>query len=145
MAPCLLTLGASATTYRQKFKGPPRAYTEAGEFIVGKDTHRVAISNHRLLAVSDTEVGFRWKDSAHGSRQRITTLSPEEFLRRFMQHVLPKGFPRIRYFGWMAIRKIHGTESASEAVTLGSLCLPVIRVRTTQASDYMALLAEVTA
>ncbi len=68
-------------------------------------THRVAISNHRLLSVSDTAVAFRWKDYAHGSRQRTMTLSPEEFLRRFLQHVLPKGFPRIRYFGWLANRR----------------------------------------
>ncbi len=67
-------------------------------------THRVAISNHRLLSVSDSEVAFRWKDYAHGSKQRTMTLSPEEFLRRFVQHVLPRGFPRIRYFGWLANR-----------------------------------------
>src|SRR5260370_39137461 len=47
---------------------------------------------------------FRWKDYAHGSKQRIMKLSCEEFLRRFLQHVLPRGFPRIRYFGWMANR-----------------------------------------
>jgi len=67
-------------------------------------THRVAISNHRLLSVSDAEVAFRWKDYAHGSKPRTMTLSPEEFLRRFLQHVLPRGFPRIRYFGWLANR-----------------------------------------
>jgi hypothetical protein len=64
----------------------------------------VAISNHRLLSVSDSEVSFRWRDYAHRSRPRIMTLSPEEFLRRFLQHVLPRGFPRIRYFGWLANR-----------------------------------------
>lgn len=68
-------------------------------------THRVAISNHRLLAVSDSHVTFRWKDYAHHSRQRTMTLTGGEFLRRFLQHVLPKGFPRIRYFGWLANRR----------------------------------------
>jgi len=68
-------------------------------------THRVAISNHRLLDVSDSRVTFRWKDYAQGSRQRTMTLTGEEFLRRFVQHVLPKGFPRIRYFGWLANRR----------------------------------------
>ncbi|HEY9139917.1 MAG TPA: IS91 family transposase [Bryobacteraceae bacterium] len=68
-------------------------------------THRVAISNHRLLSVDDREVAFRWKDYAHHSKSRTMTLTPEEFLRRFLQHVLPKGFPRIRYFGWMANRR----------------------------------------
>ena len=68
-------------------------------------THRVAISNHRLLSVTESEVRFRWKDYANHSKKRTMTLSGEEFLRRFLQHVLPKGFPRIRYFGWLANRK----------------------------------------
>jgi hypothetical protein len=68
-------------------------------------THRVAISNHRILAVTDSHVTFRYKDYAHHSRQRTMTLTGEEFLRRFVQHVLPKGFPRIRYFGWLANRR----------------------------------------
>lgn len=68
-------------------------------------THRVAISNHRLLSVDDESVRFRWKDYAHHSKQRAMALTHEEFLRRFLQHVLPRGFPRIRYFGWLANRK----------------------------------------
>ena len=68
-------------------------------------THRVAISNHRILAVTDSHVTFRWKDYAHHSRKRTMTLRNEEFLRRFVRHVLPKGFPRIRYFGWLANRR----------------------------------------
>src|SRR5262249_47725106 len=68
-------------------------------------THRVAISNHRLLSVTESKVRFRWKDYANHSKKRTMTLTGEEFLRRFLQHVLPKGFPRIRYFGWLANRK----------------------------------------
>jgi Putative transposase/Transposase zinc-binding domain len=68
-------------------------------------THRVAISNHRLLNVTDSEVTFRWKDYAHHSKSRVMTLTHEEFLRRFLQHVLPTGFPRIRYFGFFANRR----------------------------------------
>jgi hypothetical protein len=68
-------------------------------------THRVAISNHRLVEVTDTHVAFRWKDYAHHSKRRTMTLSHEEFLRRFLQHVLPRGFPRIRYFGLLAHRR----------------------------------------
>jgi len=68
-------------------------------------THRVAISNHRLVEVTDTHVSFRWKDYAHHSKRRVMTLSHEEFLRRFLQHVLPRGFPRIRYFGILANRR----------------------------------------
>jgi hypothetical protein len=68
-------------------------------------THRVAISNHRLVEVTDTHVSFRWKDYAHRSKRRVMTLSHEEFLPRFLQHVLPRGFPRIRYFGLLANRR----------------------------------------
>jgi hypothetical protein len=68
-------------------------------------THRVAISNHRIVSVDDSYVTFRWKDYAHGSQQRTMTLTNEKFLRRFLQHTLPKGLPRIRYFGWLANRR----------------------------------------
>jgi hypothetical protein len=68
-------------------------------------THRVAISNHRILAVSDSQVTFRWKDYAHHNKQPTMTLTCEEFLHRFLLHLLPKGFPRIRYFGWLANRR----------------------------------------
>jgi len=68
-------------------------------------THRVAISNHRIVDVTNSHVTFQWKDYAHHSRQRTMTLTGEEFLRRFLQHVLPKGFPRIRYVGWLANRR----------------------------------------
>ena len=67
-------------------------------------THRVAISNHRLVAVTDETVAFRWKDYRHGSQVRTLTLDVDEFLRRFLLHVLPKGFVRIRYFGLLAAR-----------------------------------------
>jgi len=68
-------------------------------------THRVAISNHRLLSVADGKVTFRWKDYAHGSKQRKMTLTAEEFLRRFMLHLLPRGFVRIRFSGFLANRR----------------------------------------
>ena len=68
-------------------------------------THRVAISNHRLLSVADGSVTFRWKDYAHGSKQRKMTIAAEEFLRRFMLHVLPRRFVRIRFSGFLANRR----------------------------------------
>jgi hypothetical protein len=68
-------------------------------------THRVAISNHRLVSFVDGKVTFRWKDFAHGNKRRLMTLTAEEFLRRFLQHVLPRGFIRIRFFGFLAARK----------------------------------------
>jgi hypothetical protein len=67
-------------------------------------THRVAISNHRLLGMQDGKVAFRWKDYAHGGKQRAMTLAGEAFVRRFLLHVFPKGFERIRQYGWMANR-----------------------------------------
>lgn len=68
-------------------------------------THRVAISNHRLVEITDTHVSFRWKDYAHRSKRRVMALSHVEFSRRFLQHVLPRGFPRIPYFGLLANRR----------------------------------------
>lgn len=68
-------------------------------------THRVAISNHRLVEFTDEQVTFQWKDYAHHSKRRLMALNHEEFLRRFLQHVLPRGFPRIRYFGFLANRR----------------------------------------
>jgi len=72
---------------------------------LGRYTHRVAISNHRLISCADGKVTFRWRDSAHQNQQRLMTLSVDEFLRRFLFHVLPKGFVRIRNFGFLANRR----------------------------------------
>jgi hypothetical protein len=71
---------------------------------LGRYTHRVAISNDRLVSVDADQVRFRWKDSAHGNRVKTMTLPAEEFLRRFLLHVLPGGFVRIRHFGLLANR-----------------------------------------
>ena len=67
-------------------------------------THRVAISNRRLIAFKDREVSFSWKDYANGGRRRVMTLGALEFIRRFLLHVLPKGFVRIRHYGFLANR-----------------------------------------
>jgi Putative transposase/Transposase zinc-binding domain len=72
---------------------------------LGRYTHRVAISHHRLLSFADGKVTFRWRDSAHNNEQKLMTLSLDEFLRRFLLHVLPKGFVRIRNFGFLANRR----------------------------------------
>lgn len=71
---------------------------------LGRYTHRVAISNHRLIAFDGEQVTFHWKDYAHGGAQKVMTLAATEFLRRFFLHVLPKGFVRIRHFGFLANR-----------------------------------------
>ena len=72
---------------------------------LGRYTHRVAISNHRLVSFDDGQVTFRWRDSAHHNEQKLMTLSLDEFLRRFLLHLLPKGFVRIRHFGFLASRR----------------------------------------
>jgi hypothetical protein len=72
---------------------------------LGGYTHRVAISNHRLVALAEGNITFRWRDSAHGDKKRLMTLPVDEFLRRFLLHLLPRGFVRIRNFGFLANRR----------------------------------------
>jgi Putative transposase/Transposase zinc-binding domain len=81
---------------------PPFGGPEQVLRYLGRYTHRVAISNHRLLAFDGDNVTFRWRDYAHGNMQRTMTVSAAEFIRRFLLHVLPKSFVRIRHFGFMA-------------------------------------------
>src|ERR1700724_2760067 len=81
------------------FGGPAKVLRYLGRY-----THRIAISNHRLLAFDGERVTFRWKDYAHDGKQRTMTLLGTEVLRRFFLHVLPKGFVRIRHFGFLANR-----------------------------------------
>jgi hypothetical protein len=69
---------------------------------LGRYTHRVAISNHRILAFDGEHVTFSYKDYAHGDARRTMTLTAMEFLRRFVQHILPRGFVRIRQSGFLA-------------------------------------------
>ena len=71
---------------------------------LGRYTHRVALSNHRLVSVSDTEVRFRYKDYAHGNARKVLALQPAQFIRRFLLHILPSGFMRIRHYGLIANR-----------------------------------------
>ena len=72
---------------------------------LGCYTHRVAISNHRLISLKEGRVTFRWRDSTHKNKKRLMSLTVEEFLRRFFLHVLPRGFVRIRHFGLFAHRR----------------------------------------
>jgi hypothetical protein len=72
---------------------------------LGRYTYRVAISNQRLVSLTGGQVTFRWRDSAHHNEQKLLSLSVDEFLCRFLLHILPKGFVRIRSFGFLANRK----------------------------------------
>jgi hypothetical protein len=82
------------------FGGPDQVLRYLGAY-----THRVAISNRRLVSFVEDKVTFRWRDSAHKNKKRLLTLHVDEFLRRFLLHVLPRGFVRIRHFGFLASRR----------------------------------------
>jgi hypothetical protein len=82
------------------FGGPARVLKYLARY-----THRVAISNNRLLKLEEGQVTFRYKDYAEDHQQKTMTLSAEEFLRRFVQHVLPRGFVKIRHYGLLANRQ----------------------------------------
>jgi Putative transposase/Transposase zinc-binding domain len=84
---------------KRPFAGPEQVLD-----YVGRYTHRVAISNNRLLAIHDDQIRFEWKDYRHRGQVRNMTLSAEEFIRRFLLHVLPNGFRRIRYYGFLGNR-----------------------------------------
>ena len=84
---------------------PPFGGAEHVLNYLARYTHRVAISNHRLVAFENDRVSFRWRDYAHGGKNKVMTVSVDEFLRRFLLHVLPKGLVRIRHFGLFANRR----------------------------------------
>ncbi len=82
---------------KRPFGGPVQVFRYLGRY-----SHRVAIANSRLVSLDDKQVTFQWKDYANGQQTKLLTLSAEEFLRRFLLHVLPKGFVRIRHYGLLA-------------------------------------------
>jgi len=82
---------------KRPFAGPAQVLD-----YVGRYTHRVAISNNRLVSMDGGQVSFQWKDYRDDNRQKTMTLPAEEFIRRFLIHVLPNGFHRIRYYGFLS-------------------------------------------
>jgi hypothetical protein len=84
------------------YSKPPFGGPEQVLDYLGRYTHRVAISNNRLIRLENGKVTFRWKDHQAGNKQKYMTLDAEEFIRRFLLHVLPGGFARIRHYGWLA-------------------------------------------
>jgi hypothetical protein len=84
---------------KRPFQGPTYVLQYLARY-----THRVAISNHRLISFEEGKVTFRYKDYAHGNKKRKMTLTSDEFLRRFLLHLLPGGFVRIRHYGFLANR-----------------------------------------
>ena len=119
-----------ATFLRQLFRQdwvvyakPPFGGAEHVLNYLARYTHRVAISNHRLVAFEHDRVSFRWRDYAHGDKKKVMTVSAEEFLRRFLLHVLPKGLVRIRHFGFFANRR-RQTALARCRELLGAVACP---------------------
>jgi hypothetical protein len=97
-------LAASAQTEWVVHAKPPWGGPEQVLKYLARYTHRVAISNHRLVALEGDAVEFLWKDYAHGGEQKTMSLTAIEFLRRFLLHILPAGFVRIRHYGFLANR-----------------------------------------
>jgi hypothetical protein len=120
------------------YSKPPFGGPEYVLQYLGRYTHRVAISNHRLVSFDDSQVTFRWRDSAHNNEQKLMSLSRDEFLRRFLLHLLPKGFVRIRHFGFLANRRraallprcfaaLHATPPKNESETSTATAHPLWR------------------
>ena len=95
---------------KQSLAGPEQVLDYLGRY-----THRVAISNHRLVSVTDTAVRFRYKDYAHANARKVLALQPAEFIRRFLLHILPSGFMRIRHYGLLANRAKRDKLAAARA------------------------------
>ena len=94
---------------KRPFAGPEQVLEYLGRY-----THRVAISNNRLIAIDNGQIAFTYKDRKRNNEKKTMTLNADEFIRRFLLHVLPKGFMKIRYFGFLAnIKK--------------KTCIPIIR------------------
>ncbi len=108
---------------------PPHNGPEQALKYLARYTYRVAISNERIESLDDGQVTFRYKDYAHGHRLRRMTLTAHEFLRRFMQHVLPRGFVRIRSFGLLAYRE------RAEQLALCRRLLHVVESKSTAGSE----------
>jgi putative transposase len=102
---------------------PPFGGPEQVLKYLARYTHRVAISNQRLTALEDDAVEFLWKDYSHGAKQKSMRLKAVEFIRRFLLHVLPPGFVRIRHYGFLANRSCRDKLALCRAL-LGSATSP---------------------
>ena len=102
---------------KRPFAGPQQVLD-----YVGRYTHRIAISNNRLLSIDDGKVRFRWKDYRHGNQHKTMTLEADEFIRRFLIHVLPDGFQRIRYYGFLGNRSSRAQAGAVPRIARHAAC-----------------------
>lgn len=122
---------------KRPFAGPEQVLAYLGRY-----THRVAITNHRLLALQNGHVTFSWKDYARGNQQRTMTLKADEFMRRFLLHVLPRGFQRIRQFGLLANRSRREKLALCRKLLSGAAAHPVTNQPLPR--DYQALYETIT-
>ncbi len=111
---------------------PPMAGPKQVLEYLGRYTHRVAISNNRLVGIDDGVVRFRWKNYRAGGRVKTMTLAADEFIRRLLLHVLPDGFQRIRHYGFLANRSRQQKLDRCRQL----LAMPPPEVPTSQAEDY---------
>jgi hypothetical protein len=114
---------------KRPFAGPEQVLD-----YVGRYTHRVAISNNRLLDVEAGQVSFRYKDYRNQGQQKTMTLSAEEFIRRFLLHVLPHGFHRIRYYGFQGNR--YRKDKLDQCRQLLGMPIPEVPTESFETLDY---------
>jgi hypothetical protein len=114
---------------KRPFAGPEQVLD-----YVGRYTHRVAISNNRLLDIEGGQVSFRYKDYRNQGQQKTMTLSAEEFIRRFLLHVLPHGFHRIRYYGFQGNR--YRKEKLDQCRQLLGMPIPEVPTESSETRDY---------
>jgi hypothetical protein len=123
---------------KRPFAGPEQVLD-----YVGRYTHRVAISNNRLLDIENGQVRFQWKDYRGGDQVKTMTLTAEEFIRRFLLHVLPNGFRRIRYYGFLGNR--HRQEKLALCRRLLGMQAPAqTRIEATPETDYLGRYEDLT-
>ena len=104
---------------------------------LGRYTHRIAISNNRLIELKDGKVTFAYKDYKHEQRPKVMTLSADEFLRRFLMHVLPDGFQRIRHYGLLGNR--HRAENLARCRELLGVVVPTTETQRDYRERYRQL------
>jgi hypothetical protein len=120
---------------KRPFGGPEQVLAYLGRY-----THRVAISNSRLLALAEGQVTFRWRDYRHHNKAKRMTLTADEFIRRFLLHALPDGFHRIRHYGLLANRH----RGAKLALCRQILAIPPPNTASTSSTDYRERYRELT-
>jgi Putative transposase len=118
---------------KRPFGGPQQVLDYLGRY-----THRVAIANSRLIGLEDGQVRFRWKDYRHPEKPKVMTLEGDEFIRRFLLHVLPDGFRRIRHSGFLA--NAHRTARIATIRALLGAPIPVVEPEPTNYRERYAML-----